>query len=132
DIRCAFADHRCEQLWVGRALAPPNSLTVLPDRYCRLFHGYVETDIVFHGCPPFGGWARCRSRARSSSYRRTASRPDVRTSPPHLRWLPLPRLRHVRSTAQTRRLPMLTFHSTSCAQQASVFPKGSTRCPQTG
>lgn len=89
DIRCALAEQRREQLRVGRALAPPNPLAVLPDRDCRLFHGDVQTDILFHGCPPFDAWARAdrepvihpikgQSAARGSNVAATS---EVATAP---------------------------------------------------
>lgn len=55
---CLLANQLGSNLWVGGAPAAPDPLAFTADRYGRLFHRHVETDIFFHGCSPFDAWAR--------------------------------------------------------------------------
>ena len=57
-----LADKLGDEARIRCALATPDPFTCSADRDCRLFHRHVQTNIFFHGCSPFGAWARVESR----------------------------------------------------------------------
>lgn len=67
--RCTLADEIGYDLGIRGALPAPDPLASAADRYRRLFHRHVETNILVHGCSPSDAWAPASRRepARSST-----------------------------------------------------------------
>lgn len=60
-LRRMSPQYRRNRTGVRGAFAAPDPPAASAHRNRRLFQGYVQTDIVAHGCSPFDVWARCPS-----------------------------------------------------------------------